>query len=290
MILIVISGEDHLILKHVNQVKIIAHRGASSLAPENTFAAFDKAVECNVDYIELDIQMSKDHKMIVMHDVTVDRTTNGSGSVFDLTLKELKKLDAGAWFHSSFSGERIPTLQEVFKKYMGKTGLLIEIKHPHLYPGIESRLGKVLKSHKNIQEKIIIQSFDANVIKRIKQHLPNIPTCLLLTGLEKITEESLRNYSKFANYVSLPSYMLNSILVKKIHSYGMKVITWNVHSKREFQNVSSMGIEAIVTDNPCLKNAKERTIIQHQQDKEIDISELVSKLFGYLNNLLHYLT
>lgn len=284
-----ISGENHLFLKLYNRVKIIAHRGASSLAPENTFAAFDQAIECYADYLELDIQMSKDYKIIVMHDVTVDRTTNGSGSVRDFTLKELKKLDAGSWFHPAFTGEQISTLQEVLKKYAGKTGFLIEIKYYNLYPGIEKRLAKILRKHKNIQEKIIIQSFDSKVIKRLKQFLPNISTCLLLNGLETITEESISQYSKFANYLSPPIYMLDKSIVQKIHTSGMKVIAWDVHGKRNLQNASWMGIEAIVTDNPCLKKEKERKVIEYQNDGEVDLIGIVSMLFSYLNNLLHSL-
>src|SRR5699024_1122413 len=111
-------------------------RGASGYAPENTIAAFDKAVEMKADYFELDVQRSKDGQLVLIHDTTVDRTTNGTGAVKDLTLKELKSLDAGSWFDEKYAGEKIPTLGETLDRHRGKIKILIELKSPSLYPGI----------------------------------------------------------------------------------------------------------------------------------------------------------
>lgn len=100
----------------------IAHRGASGYAPENTFAAFDIAAEMNADFIELDVQLTKDGQIVVIHDDKVDRTTDGSGFVKDFTLKKLQSLDAGSWYGAEFKGERIPLLEEVLKRYHSKIG------------------------------------------------------------------------------------------------------------------------------------------------------------------------
>lgn len=109
-------------------IMVIAHRGFSGQAPENTLASFQKAVELGSDMIELDVRFSKDGQVVVIHDDTIDRTTNGRGKVADYTLKELKQFDAGSWFAPQFSGERIPTLKEVLELVKGKVLVNIEIK------------------------------------------------------------------------------------------------------------------------------------------------------------------
>src|SRR5699024_11870052 len=106
----------------------IAHRGASGHAPENTMAAFDKAFAMKADYIEIDVQMTKDKELVAIHDTTVNRTTNGVGAVVDYTLEELQQLHAGSWLSDEFSGEKIATHGEIYDIYRGKTGILIEIK------------------------------------------------------------------------------------------------------------------------------------------------------------------
>src|SRR5699024_7283151 len=98
----------------------VAHRGASGHAPENTMAAFQKGFEMKADYIEIDVQMTKDGELIVIHDTTVDRTTNGTGNVGDLTFEEIKQLDAGSWFSDEYAGEKIPTFEEILDEFRGK--------------------------------------------------------------------------------------------------------------------------------------------------------------------------
>lgn len=139
----------------------IAHRGASGHAPENTMAAFEKAFEMKADYIEIDVQMTKDGELIAIHDTTVNRTTNGTGSVGDYTLEEIQQLDAGSWFGQEFVGERIPTFEEIIDTYRGKIGLLIELKSPELYPGVEEKVAEALMErnmHKPNNEKKLLSS------------------------------------------------------------------------------------------------------------------------------------
>lgn len=110
------------------QVDNVAHRGATGYAPENTIAAFDLAVEMKADYIEIDVQRSKDGELVLIHDTTVDRTTDGTGKVGDLTFEQLRSLDAGSWFGEQFEGEKIPTFDEILDRYHGKVGILVEMK------------------------------------------------------------------------------------------------------------------------------------------------------------------
>lgn len=145
------------------QVDNVAHRGATGYAPENTIAGFDLAVDMKADYIEIDVQRSKDGELVLIHDTTVDRTTDGTGKVGELTFEQLRSLDAGSWKGEQFAGEQIPTFAEILDRYRGKVGILIELKAPELYPGIEEEVASVVKERnldKPQNEKIIIQSFN----------------------------------------------------------------------------------------------------------------------------------
>ena len=172
------NSQRHTPSKFIN----VAHRGASGHAPENTIAAYDLAVKMKADYFEVDVQRSKDGHLVIMHDTTVDRTTDGSGSVKDLTLAQLKQLDAGSWFSSAFAGEKIPTLEEVLDRYRGKgIKILIELKNPSLYPGIEQQVVEAL-TKRNLdkrKDKVIVQSFDLESVQRFHQLLPTVPIGVL---------------------------------------------------------------------------------------------------------------
>lgn len=232
----------------------IAHRGASGYAPENTLAAFDKAVEMKCDYIELDIHLSKDGRIVVIHDSTVDRTTDSSGKVCDLTLAELQQLDAGSWFDEIFKGETIPTLVEVLERYRGKIGILIEVKDPSSYPGIEDKLAKLLQS-KNMDKpnngKIIVQSFDHESMRYFKSIMPNIPVGVLLSyRTTEISDEELDKFKEYADYVN-PNYrIVDNILVKRIHNRNMKITPWTVNSPKTVIKLIKDEVDGIISDYP----------------------------------------
>ncbi|PTF37208.1 glycerophosphodiester phosphodiesterase, partial [Staphylococcus cohnii] len=134
---ILLSGcaPDVLSKKYLN----IAHRGASRTTPEHTFVAYDKAIELDADYIEVDLQMTKDNKLIAMHDSKVDRTTDGTGFVKDKNISQIKKLDAGSWFKKKYKNEKVPELADILKKYYKKSNFYIETKNPEIYPGMDKK-------------------------------------------------------------------------------------------------------------------------------------------------------
>lgn len=153
-------------------IEIAAHRGDASHFPENTLPAFESAYEKGVDYIELDLHQTKDNVIVVLHDNTLDRTTDGSGQVKDYTYDQIRKLNAG-------NGAWVPTLTEVLdlaKKNNGK--LIAEIKSPEIYPGIEGNVISLLEKH-SYEEKVIIASFDKNYIEGFKSRYPQIKTCVV---------------------------------------------------------------------------------------------------------------
>lgn len=256
LFILILLNKEEAFTEKTSRVDIIAHRGASDYAPENTLAAFDKAIQCNTDYLEFDIQMSEDGEIIVIHDSTVDRTTNGSGDIVQLNVNQLKKMDAGSWFNSSFTGEVIPTLDEVLKRYKGKTNFLIEVKNPAMYEGIEGELVQRIRRN-NLEKDVVIQSFDHYFLKKMVCSHPNISTCLLLNGLEELKEGDLDYYSEIAKYINIPFFMLDHQVVKKFHSLGMKVYTWGIDSTSKFRQMMSIGVDGIITNDPChIRNGK----------------------------------
>ncbi|WP_347551491.1 glycerophosphodiester phosphodiesterase family protein [Pseudalkalibacillus hwajinpoensis] len=252
------SGGNNFASADSNKTLTIAHRGASGYAPENTMAAFEKAVDMKSDLFELDVQMSKDGELVVIHDTSVDRTTNGSGMVKDLTLDELQSLDAGSWFGEEFAGEPIPTLGEVLDEYRGKTGILIELKSPSLYPGIEEKVAEELRERnmdKPNNNKIIVQSFDHESVQTFNSILPSVPTGVLVgyssTG---ISDEALNEFATYAEYVNPSKSMINVNLVDRIHELGMETHPWTVRDLESAESLLNAGVDGIITDYPDYVN------------------------------------
>lgn len=229
---------------------IIAHRGSSSAAPENTIAAFDVAVEQGADYIELDVQMTMDQHVVVIHDDTVDRTTNGNGLVKSYTLDQLKKLDTGSWFDHQYTNERIPTLQEILERYSQRIGILIEIKHPKRQIGIEKAVARIINRFAYSRH-IIIQSFDVHALQRIKAFAPSLRTALIIKpDAFKLTKRKLTTYSSFANCLNMKKTMINRWWIDRIHTFGMDVFIWTVKDQKTADRIKKYPIDGVVTDNP----------------------------------------
>lgn len=232
-------------------VMVIAHRGFSGAAPENTLAAFQKAIEIGSDMIELDIQLSKDGKIVVLHDDTLERTTNGRGRAVDYTLKELKAFDAGSWFGVQFSGGKIPTLREVLELAEGRVLVNIEIKHPDhgLYP-ITELAGHALKEVKSagMIDRLIFSSFNPAALEWIQKNDPRVWVALLyhrpwnyppeVTGGKGYSVLNLRN-----------SYLTKS-KVASLHQAGIKVNVYTVNSGEELEQFVRWSVDGIITNHP----------------------------------------
>jgi glycerophosphoryl diester phosphodiesterase len=237
----------------LRQFDTVAHRGAAGYAPENTIAAFDKGLEMKADYIEIDVQRSKDGELVVIHDTTVDRTTDGTGKVGELTIEELRSLDAGSFKGEQFAGEKIPTFDEILDRYHGKIGILIELKAPELYPGIEEAVAQELKERnldKPQNDKIIIQSFNFESMKKMDALLPKVPIGVLTSSSLHTTEAALLEFAKYADLFN-PSYgLVSKELVDKVHSLGMEIQSWTVRSPKAAQFLIDMKVDGIITDYP----------------------------------------
>jgi glycerophosphoryl diester phosphodiesterase len=235
-------------------VLIVAHRGASDFAPENTMAAFRKAVLMNADYIEFDVQLSKDGRPVVIHDRTVDRTTNGTGKVRGLTYAELRRLDAGSWFNPSYAGEKIPSLDEVLDAFIGKIGLLIELKAQDRLSGIERKVADALPArnmHMLKGDAVIVQSFDFVSIRRFHAILPTVPVAVLTSAPRQHTDTMLETFRTFAHYVNPNFIYADKPLMDRIHSLGMRAIAWTVNKPRIAARLRKAGIDGIITNDPA---------------------------------------
>ncbi|MHC1636519.1 MAG: glycerophosphodiester phosphodiesterase [Candidatus Methanospirareceae archaeon] len=219
-------------------MKIIAHRGARVEEPENTIRAIKRAFECGADAAEIDVRLSKDKKAVVIHDDTLERTTNGYGKVREKTFDELKELDAG-------KGERIPSLEEalLFAKETGME-LVIELKEE----GMEKIVvEEILKQ--GLEKKVIISSFFHSSLRKIKEILP-IKTGVIISSLP-VFPIKLAIDTKAE--VIFPMYpRLNMEMVEEAKKEGIEVYPWTINKIEDFEKVRKMGIDGIVTDNPCL--------------------------------------
>jgi glycerophosphoryl diester phosphodiesterase len=237
---------------------IIAHRGASKQAPENTMAAFRKALELGAGGIELDVHLSSDNHLVVTHDEQLERTSNGKGLVRDKSFKELRELDFGSWFSGKYKGEKIPELEEVLQLIDHWDGLLnIEIKNgPIFYPGIEKAVSDILCRH-GLVKRTIISSFNHYSLVEIKKINPELRTApLYMAGLFEPWDYAKRIGASAIHplfYNIVPEVMLGC---KK---NGIRVHPFTVDQPEYIRAMAAAGVDAIITNVPdvALKIVKE---------------------------------
>lgn len=228
---------------------IIAHRGASAYAPENTLGAFRKAVQMNSGGIELDVQLSKDGHVVVIHDLTVNRTSNGNGKVKNLTLKQLKDLDFGSWFSKEFKNERICTLEEVFKYLKDYVGLInVEIKKEWLqFNSIEKKVAELIAKF-DLRNRTIVSSFSLLSLLKIKRIDKDIQTGILYSS-------STRRLILFAKFFKVdaihPWYQNVTKDMKKVAvKDNLRINTYTVDDLSEMKKLADLGVDGIITNVP----------------------------------------
>ena len=232
---------------------IFAHRGASAYAPENTLASFELALSQGVDAIELDARLSSDGQVIVIHDPTVDRTTNGYGRVAQLSLTELRSLDAGRFFSEEYRGQKIPLLEEVFEAVGKKVFINVELKNyaaPH-DPLVE-KVCELVKKH-SMEKRIIFSSFFASNLKEARRFLPDIPRGLLALGGWRGAWARSFGFS-FGNYAALNPYLtdVTKQQIVRVHRLKRLVQVWTVNKAEDMVRLNNWGVDGIITDDPQL--------------------------------------
>jgi len=232
-------------MKKADQKLIItAHRGASGWAPENTLAAFKKAIDMGSDYSELDVHLSKDGEVVLLHDSELDRTTDGEGGMWNYTLAELKKLDAGSWFSAEFAGEPLPTLREVIRAVKGKMKLNIEIKISGNEPDIAEKVVEIVRAENFIDE-CMITSFDKAAVVRCKKIAPEIKTGFIFN--EKNTEDYLNGSWEI---LSCKYTVVNQDFVAGARKAGKRIHVWTVNEKDMMKKIIAFGVDGIITNYP----------------------------------------
>jgi glycerophosphoryl diester phosphodiesterase len=226
---------------------VIAHRGASGHAPENTLAAFKRAVMLGASFIETDLQLSRDARFVAIHDDTVNRTTNGQGKVHELTLADLRRLDAGTWFGSKFAGERIPTLEEILEfSKRHDTVFYLELKPTGSWGGEHALIG-ALRQTGEIARTIVI-SFDAGILEALRRIEPTLMTGLLFEG--QLDQPLERAVEIGARQLAVRGDLVTPALLAQAHKKDLQVVCWTVNQPAHMRMLIEAGVDGIMSDYP----------------------------------------
>jgi glycerophosphoryl diester phosphodiesterase len=239
--------------KRFQQPLIIAHRGYRAKYPENTLCAFEAALDAGAAMIELDVSLSYDRRVVVIHDTTLQRTTNGYGPVNGFTLKELKQLDAGSWFNSDFAGERIPELIEVMELVDGRALINIEIKSNayepyHPLDAIERQVMELVRQ-KKAQDYILISSFNIFILEQLVTQKDAPPLAWISKcAADHHTVEMCTRINAFSWH---PEHLiLTKEQVKMIHAAGIRVFPFNMETRADFDRMLLMGVDGAIINDP----------------------------------------
>ncbi len=242
-------------------VDVVAHRGSSGAAPENTLAAVRLAISQKADVVENDIQRTRDGELVIMHDTTLARTTDVEQvfpdrtpwAVGDFTLAEIKQLDAGSWFAPEFAGERVPTLAEWVNAVGEQAGMLLEPKAPELYPGIEADLDKELRSLPAFNralkaDRVVVQCFNHAWLRVYKDRAPDVPVGLLYGN--KPTAAEIAAAATWAQQVNPALGAIDQSTVDEIHTQGMEAHVWTVNAGTDMRRAINWHVDGIITNYP----------------------------------------
>lgn len=245
---------------------VYAHRGASAYAPENTLEAIDLALELGFDWVENDVQRTRDGELVVIHDDTLARTTDVEQlfpdrkpwRVKDFTAAEIARLDAGSWFRADYAGARVPTLREYMERVQrNQQRLLLEIKKPELYPGIEEQTLRVLDEtgwldESHVSRRLVIQSFSADCVRTVHELRPDLVTAFL--GTPPVAD--LPRYAGFTDRINPWYTTIDGDWVAAVHGLtgahgrAMEVDAWIVDDAETARKVQDMGVDGIITNKP----------------------------------------
>lgn len=241
---------------------VIAHRGASGYAPEHTLEAYRLAYQMGADYLEIDLQQTKDGALVAMHDDSVDRTTDGNGMVSSFTLKQLKELDAGSWFNHKypekaqehFAGISVPSLRDVFEEFGTSANYYIETKTPDAYPQMEASLLQLLEEYRLLEnpqsDQVIIQSFSQESLLLIHQSHEEIPLIQLIPKeiATELTEKELAHIRTYADGIGVNFNHLTAELAQAVREAGLELHPYTVNTAPDMAEIVDKGATGAFTD------------------------------------------
>jgi glycerophosphoryl diester phosphodiesterase len=226
---------------------IIGHRGASGHAPENTLAAFRKAVALGAAFIETDLQLSRDARFVAIHDDSVDRTTNGQGKVHDQTLASLRRLDAGSWFGSEYTGERIPTLEEILE-FTKKNDIVfyLELKPSGSWGGEHALIGALRESGE--VARVVVISFDPAILAGLRKIEPTLMTGVLYDG--QLPDPLKAALDVGARQIVVRGDLVTPSMITEAHKRDVQVVCWTVNHPAHIRLLMGAGVDGIMSDYP----------------------------------------
>ncbi len=240
----VLNGHNDLKIEHLKTMEVTAHRGASVSYPENTMSAFKGAKKLGSDWIELDVQQTKDGKLIVLHDPNLRRTTGVNKNTWEATYAEIKDLDAGSFFNEKFKDERIPLLEDVIK-YAKENNikLNIELKPTGNEKDFEKQVGELIKKY-DLMNNVVVTSQVYEVLENFKVYDENIKTVYVMS----LAYGDITNLT-CADSFSIEASSVTRTLVNKIHNKGKEIYAWTVNTKESIQEMVDLNVDNIITDN-----------------------------------------
>jgi glycerophosphoryl diester phosphodiesterase len=236
-----------IVWKVSNSLLIIGHRGASGHAPENTFAAFKKAVALGATFIETDLQLSRDARFVAIHDDTVDRTTTGQGKVHDQTLAALRRLDAGSWFGSEYAGERIPTLEEILE-FSKKNDVVfyLELKPSGSWGGEHALIGALRESGE--VARVVVISFDPTILAGLRKIEPTLMTGVLYDG--QLADPLKSALDVGARQLVVRGDLVTPAMIVEARKRDLQVVCWTVNHPAHIRLLIAAGVDGIMSDYP----------------------------------------
>jgi glycerophosphoryl diester phosphodiesterase len=228
-------------------VFIIGHRGASGHAPENTLAAFKKAVALGATFIETDLQLSRDARFVAIHDDTLDRTTNGQGKVHDQTLATLRRIDAGSWFGSEYAGERIPTLEEILE-FSKKNDIVfyLELKPSGSWGGEHALIGALRESGE--VARVVVISFDPTILAGLRKIEPTLMTGVLYDG--QLADPLKTAVDVGARQLVVRGDLVTPAMIVEVRKRDLQVVCWTVNHPAHIRLLIAAGVDGIMSDYP----------------------------------------
>ena len=243
-----------------NAPLVIAHRGASVYAPENTIAAFRLAAEFGADAVELDAKLTVDGKIVVHHDRTLDRTTTGTGPIKDRSLEELQHLDAGSHFNLSYAGERIPTLNEVFRTVANRLLINIELSnYSDPFDRLPEAVVKLVQEF-GLEKRVLLSSFNPVGLLKVRKLAPEIQLGLLVAAKEPRWLHVFFTIITPHEAVHPSMELANAEMIEGQHHHGRWVNVWTVNELEDIKRMVNLGVEGVITDVPDLAREVVREI------------------------------
>ncbi|MCR2810085.1 MULTISPECIES: glycerophosphodiester phosphodiesterase family protein [unclassified Microbacterium] len=242
---------------------IASHRGGGAAAPENTLPAISAALAGGFDYVEVDVALTADRHPVLMHDVTVDRTTDGSGALSTLTLAQVQALDAGSWFSDEYAGTPVPTFHEFLDVLADSSHrAIVELKGQWDAAAVAALMAEV--TVRRLERRIAVSSFDARTLAAVGTASPVVPRLFILRHLPRDLVRAAREAGVRGIVVSRRALLDRSEIVDELHAAGIRVVVYTLNSNTQWDEVTALGVDGIVTDDPATLSTWQQSVAVQQ--------------------------